>query len=92
MINSLSQLVDMICKSLIFDIAVMGNPWMYYPLLIPAVIYTLAMTLKWTAITMPIWLPIRMVATAFRKKDPDSDPLGKRLWPPLDFSKPFRNN
>ena len=42
-----------------FDMWVYSQWWLYAPLLIPAIFYSLFLTLKWAIITAPIWIPIR---------------------------------
>jgi len=44
-----------------YDLEVMSQAWMYYCALIPATAYFAFMFLKWTAITMPIWIPLSRI-------------------------------
>lgn len=48
-----------------FDVEVFSKPWMYIALLIPATFYFVFFILKWVVLTAPIWLPIRMIISAF---------------------------
>ena len=63
--------MDEIAKVLIeqwkYDIEVMSQPWMYWTLLVPAVVYFMFFMLKWTFITAPAWLPIAIIVSAFRR-------------------------
>lgn len=56
---------DRVCQTLVdqwqWDIAVMAEPWMYYPLLIPAGCFAGFMILKWILITAPLWVPFYML-------------------------------
>lgn len=48
-----------------YDIAVMSNHWMYWPLMIPIIGYAVFFLFKWWLITAPIWLPARLLWLAF---------------------------
>jgi len=45
----------------LFDMEVYSKPIMYWPFLIPAVVYTAFFLAKWAVITVPIWLPIKLM-------------------------------
>lgn len=60
--NDLTQTLYDLWK---YDIEVFSKGWLYYWLCIPAIAYTTFFFLKWTVITAPVWLPIRIIAKAF---------------------------
>jgi hypothetical protein len=69
----MKEILDLIFKTLEFlielwkyDIDVMSNAWMYWPLLVPATFYFSFMMLKWAFLTAPIWIPIMMVRGSIR--------------------------
>jgi hypothetical protein len=45
-----------------YDIAVMGQGWMYYLLFIPIICYLIFFLAKWVFLLMPIWLPMLVLA------------------------------
>jgi hypothetical protein len=44
-----------------FDMWVYSQWWTYAFLLIPAIFYTIFFVLKWTIITLPLWLPFYII-------------------------------
>jgi len=44
-----------------FDVKVFSSPWLYIPFLIPAAGYLAFFFLKWTVLTSPVWLPLRLI-------------------------------
>lgn len=62
----MQRLIDLLTRCYEYDVAVFSEPWMYYPLLIPALMYFAFFLLKWYVLTTPVWLPLYIIATAFR--------------------------
>lgn len=50
-----------------YDITVMSQPWMYWLFLVPITFYLCFFCVKWTILTVPMWLPIALILKAFRK-------------------------
>lgn len=48
-----------------YDMDVFSRGWMYYWLFIPAFCYLVFFFVKWSVITAPLWLPIKMILTGF---------------------------
>jgi len=42
----------------LWDVNVMSQPWMYWPLLIPIIAFTVFFFAKWIILTAPLWIPI----------------------------------
>ena len=68
--TALDTIVSTLASLWLYDIEVMSQPWMYQWLLVPAFFYIVFMVLKWWVLTMPVWLPIRMILLAFRRPVP----------------------
>jgi len=62
----LIQLIEFYKGMFISDIEVFSQPWIYICLLIPAFFYLMFFILKWTILTAPFWIPIRIIARAIR--------------------------
>jgi len=64
-------MIDTILQTLLrlwlFDVWVLSQWWLYAPLCIPAMFYLCFMLLKWATLSMPVWLPINLIAQAFRR-------------------------
>jgi hypothetical protein len=52
----------MLIRQYEYDVAVLSNPWLYVFFLIPATAYLVFFTIKWSVLTMPIWLPLVWIA------------------------------
>lgn len=48
-------------NTFMFDMEVFSKPWLYIPFLIPAFGYFMFFCIKWSIITMPLWLPLRLI-------------------------------
>lgn len=69
-------MIDIVLTTLLnlwlWDIAVLSQPWMYYCLLIPALLFSMFVMVKWAVLTAPLWLPFVIILQAFVKlKQPD---------------------
>ena len=62
--ESVYMLIQTYVDFLIFDIWVFSQWWLYAPLLIPFCFYMMFFIMKWTILTLPIWLPIVIVREA----------------------------
>lgn len=56
----LNGYLDFLWKAFQYDMDVFSQGWMYYWILIPAIGYLVFFFIKWTVITVPIWLPVRL--------------------------------
>ncbi len=48
-----------------YDVNMLSKPWMYWAIFIPAIFYSIFFVIKWTLLTMPIWLPIKHIVYGF---------------------------
>lgn len=58
-----------------WDLEVLAEPWMYYPLLVPAILFMSFVVIKWAIILCPIWIVPRMIFSGYvehRKKQQNS--------------------
>lgn len=63
----MQRVTDLLIRCYEYDVAVFSEPWMYVPFLIPAWAYLVFFLIKWTALTAPLWLPIRLIARGLRR-------------------------
>lgn len=63
----MSELVTIFVDLWKWDIAVLCSPWLYAPFLIPFCVFVPLMVIKWVLVTMPIWLPLYIIASLFKK-------------------------
>ncbi len=63
----MSEVLQILIDLWKFDVKVFSNPWLYIPFLIPAAGYLAFFFLKWTVLTSPIWLPLRLIFTDLGK-------------------------
>ena len=63
------QIVQMLFEFWKFDMMVYSQWWLYAPLLIPAIFYTIFFMLKWSIITAPVWLPLSIVFKSFNCRE-----------------------
>ena len=61
----LLQLFQLYFELFQYDVEVFSNPWNYYLLCIPAVLYLVFFFIKWTVLTAPFWLPVSFVMGKF---------------------------
>lgn len=66
MMDVLIQYLELLFSLFQYDINTLSNPWMYYPLCIPAFFYCGFMIIKWLILTLPTWIGPMLVAGAFR--------------------------
>lgn len=59
--TNFQQIEQILFDMWMYDMDVLSNVWMYIPLCIPAFCYVIFMGLKWSAITMPLWMPFSCV-------------------------------
>lgn len=60
------EVIDAYAAALLFDLWVFSRWWLYVPLLIPALFYLALFFLKWSVLTAPLWLPLKIVFAARR--------------------------
>jgi len=63
----LEEYLNLLLKYFKYDLEIFENPWMYIPLLIPAFLYLIFFIFKWSVLTAPIWIPIRMCLKGFER-------------------------
>lgn len=65
----LNQIINFLLETLLFDYQVFSSGWLYYPLLIPFFIYLIIFLFKWTILTAPIWIPIKIIISGIKGID-----------------------
>jgi len=60
MTELLTQLFRFYQKMFEYDLEVFSQSWIYICLLIPAFMYLCIFLLKWTILTAPFWIPVRL--------------------------------
>lgn len=53
--------LELLARWFLFDMNVFTKWWLYAPLFIPFMIYLCFFLIKWTVITLPIWLPLSKI-------------------------------
>jgi len=67
--NITDQIAQMLFEFWKFDMMIYSQWWMYAPLLIPVLLYTVFFMMKWSIITAPVWLPFFIIFRSLRKQD-----------------------
>lgn len=57
----LTAYLNILWNSFQWDIHYFSQVWMYYLLLIPFIFYLIFFFVKWAILTLPIWLPFRII-------------------------------
>ena len=57
--------IELLARCYEYDIEVLTTPWVCAAIL-PAVLYFVFMILKWMALTVPIWVPLAIVASSLK--------------------------
>lgn len=65
----IDQIAQMLFEFWKFDMMIYSQWWMYAPLLIPVLFYTVFFMMKWSIITAPVWLPFSIIFRSLRKQD-----------------------
>ena len=56
----LTRLLDLYESMFLYDVEQFSQPWMYW-FVLPALGYFAFFMVKWTVLTMPIWLPFNIM-------------------------------
>lgn len=64
----MERIATLLIEQYEYDLAVLSQPWMYWCLLIPAIVYTAFFIIKWSVLTAPVWLPLVYVFRAIKFK------------------------
>lgn len=64
----MSRIADALVDQWIYDIETLSQGWVLWTL-IPAMFYLTFMLIKWVVLTCPVWLPLVIVAKAFKGED-----------------------
>ena len=59
--NLIAFYLDIILPLFQFDLMVFSQWWLYVPFLIPFLFYMMFFIMKWTILTAPIWVPLRLI-------------------------------
>jgi hypothetical protein len=63
---SVQRIVDVLVSQWIYDIEVLSQWWVIF-FVFPALIYFVFMIVKWMVLTLPVWLPVMLATTNFKK-------------------------
>lgn len=63
----MERLLDLWWRCYEYDVAVFSEPWMYIPFLVPVTLYLVFFFLKWMVLTLPVWLPMKIIVSMFRR-------------------------
>jgi len=63
----MSEIIETLVSLWKFDVEVFSNPWMYWPLCIPAGCYLAFFFLKWVVLTAPVWLPAVIIIRSIKE-------------------------
>ena len=58
------KILEILTQQFEYDVWVMSQPFMYI-LVIPILFYVSFFMLKWAILTLPLWIPIYLIASAF---------------------------
>jgi hypothetical protein len=64
----MDRIFEILIQQYEYDVNAMSQPWMYWVLFIPILLYMTFFICKWVVLTAPVWIPIVLVVQAFRKK------------------------
>jgi len=62
----MSEIVQVLVDHWKYDLEMFSQTWFYTWLLVPFIGYLVFFVLKWIVITVPFWLPLKMVVGGFR--------------------------
>lgn len=68
----MNQVIDMLVSQWLYDVSVLSTPWVLYTV-VPALFYLMFMPFKWATLTLPAWLPVRLMVRGLYRKDSDSE-------------------
>jgi len=63
----MNRIGEILIRCYEFDVETLSQPWMYWCVL-PVLFYAAFMSVKWTFLTLPAWMPLAIVAKAFRSQ------------------------
>lgn len=58
----MQRLIDIYIDCFAYDVAAFSNPWLYV-FVIPIIFYLWFFVVKWLILTLPIWLPLSIIAS-----------------------------
>jgi hypothetical protein len=63
-----NRLIEALIDQYLFDVSIMSN---FYVLVFvfPALFYMMFMLVKWSVLTIPLWVPVAAVAKLFVRED-----------------------
>lgn len=64
----MDQILQILIEQYEYDIMVMSQPWMYYWLMIPIILYVGFFFIKWTVLTAPLWLPFKVIIDSGKRR------------------------
>lgn len=61
----LTKYLEYLLTQIVIDMEKFNQPWMWWWICIPAFVWMILIVLKYCLLTLPIWLPLRLVITSF---------------------------
>jgi hypothetical protein len=66
--ESLYQVLAFLSSIYIWDLTVLSQPWMYYPILIPAMCFVVFMFVQLVVVFSPVWILIYCIKYSLTAK------------------------
>jgi len=63
----LDKYASLLYDLFLYDVEVYSQGWIYAWILIPALCYTVFFVIKWVVLTLPIWLPGKILLNEIEK-------------------------
>lgn len=60
-LNYLVQYIEFCKGQFQWDVEWFSEPWMYIPMFVPVTFFFVFFVIKWVVITMPLWIPFRVM-------------------------------
>jgi len=65
--EALDKYSELLYNLFLYDVEVFSQGWIYAWILIPAACYFMFFCAKWVVLTLPIWLPFRIIFNSLTK-------------------------
>lgn len=62
----MDKVLDILYGFYIYDLEVLSQQWIYWTI-IPGIVYLIFFVLKWAVLTLPVWLPIKIILDSIFK-------------------------
>lgn len=65
----MDRIIDIYVRMFEFDAWVFSQWWLYAPLGMPAMFYLAFFGMKWSVLTMPLWLPFNLILQGLSRRN-----------------------